>query len=91
MECKCRRHGCTHHRSLRINRYIMECKFPVFLLQYFFSPELIDTLWNVNGTDKFTLSMPTLELIDTLWNVNFLILLMILAQIRINRYIMECK
>ena len=35
---------------LRINRYIMECKFCSFSIQDYDRPELIDTLWNVNNT-----------------------------------------
>ena len=55
----------------RINRYIMECKFP-YRNRYNLSGirELIDTLWNVNG--QIILIPLTIcdELIDTLWNVN---------------------
>ena len=32
----------------RINRYIMECKFPVTAAETGIIAELIDTLWNVN-------------------------------------------
>ena len=34
------------------------------------TPELIDTLWNVNTFLGQALPMLTQELIDTLWNVN---------------------
>ena len=54
--------------------------------------ELIDTLWNVNGSYLSHFGGHLLELIDTLWNVNqqypqypqY-------PQPGINRYIMECK
>ena len=36
-------------QSLRINRYIMECKCPLLLSRPGLHIELIDTLWNVNG------------------------------------------
>ena len=35
-------------QKLRINRYIMECKFMLVVLAYLIDYELIDTLWNVN-------------------------------------------
>ena len=37
------------------------------------TPELIDTLWNVNEEDNTPDRKLTLELIDTLWNVNDLL------------------
>ena len=56
--------------GLRINRYIMECKYTdVRGLGEAFS-ELIDTLWNVNEVVRIRCDLSTLELIDTLWNVN---------------------
>ena len=36
------------------------------------SPELIDTLWNVNKDMVFKSNNEFRELIDTLWNVNFI-------------------
>ena len=54
--------------------------------------ELIDTLWNVNESCRAGKSCKNNELIDTLWNVNqkkgsnYS-----RTDIRINRYIMECK
>ena len=54
----------------RINRNIVECKLPTAARQYIATPELIETLWNVNfkvvlyEVDGYT------ELIETLWNVN---------------------
>ena len=77
---------------LRINRYIMECKF----FWYFFAAsllcfELIDTLWNVNQAWEIILAMMNPELIDTLWNVNVYSLNSFVSDNGINRYIMECK
>ena len=48
----------------------MECKYLYIKPATFCTKELIDTLWNVNGT--INSNSPTLkyELIDTLWNVN---------------------
>ena len=37
------------NRLLRINRYIMECKFKELAVRTDSDTELIDTLWNVNG------------------------------------------
>ena len=57
---------------VRINRYIMECKYTdVRGLGEAFS-ELIDTLWNVNPAGMEILAPKLTELIDTLWNVNSL-------------------
>ena len=56
---------------LRINRYIMECKYHTVRGRCCRIMELIDTLWNVNSVmlyEKFPMEK---ELIDTLWNVNF--------------------
>ena len=53
--------------------------------------ELIDTLWNVNIRCRITAILWKIELIDTLWNVNFLGLADSFGDLRINRYIMECK
>ena len=54
--------------------------------------ELIDTLWNVNYIRKLADGINVLELIDTLWNVNSKVFDEQVGQnIRINRYIMECK
>ena len=60
-----------HFAGVRINRYIMECKFTAGNYTATTTTELIDTLWNVNK--KFTQFFHDLggELIDTLWNVNF--------------------
>ena len=77
---------------MRINRYIMECKFSK---KYRLTPvllELIDTLWNVNTNIMYKKEDIHTELIDTLWNVNMkLLLVLLVAKQRINRYIMECK
>ena len=36
--------------KMRINRYIMECKFRTIDCKIWLTFELIDTLWNVNVT-----------------------------------------
>ena len=57
-----------------------------------FPPELIDTLWNVNSSEKIIKADIDFELIDTLWNVNDTTAQIFwLKNRRINRYIMECK
>ena len=53
--------------------------------------ELIDTLWNVNGDEIIGFVTRGRELIDTLWNVNDITYEDIRKNMRINRYIMECK
>ena len=54
--------------------------------------ELIDTLWNVNPLAVIVRPSPAKELIDTLWNVNsYQVSYHIIHDMRINRYIMECK
>ena len=53
--------------------------------------ELIDTLWNVNSRLRHFKLMLNFELIDTLWNVNESAPADWVEQLRINRYIMECK
>ena len=54
--------------------------------------ELIDTLWNVNYYKYTQETYGTMELIDTLWNVNLISERERLCkELRINRYIMECK
>ena len=54
--------------------------------------ELIDTLWNVNSIVSISVSPVKQELIDTLWNVNFFKESKYVdEEMRINRYIMECK
>ena len=40
--------------DIRINRYIMECKFVFDSHVYKINRELIDTLWNVNSVVIFT-------------------------------------
>ena len=59
---------------LRINRYIVGCKYrklhKVLLMQF----ELIDTQWDVNKQGFYTLLQKLKELIDTQWDVNFLII-----------------
>ena len=41
--------------TLRINRYIMECKYLLCFINLCFAFELIDTLWNVN---KISIVLP---------------------------------
>ena len=49
----------------------MECKYKIICISITIRPELIDTLWNVNGLTKLKHNMAlAMELIDTLWNVN---------------------
>ena len=48
MECKFVLIALTPVALHRINRYIMECKLCLELLQEKYYRELIDTLWNVN-------------------------------------------
>ena len=55
------------------------------------SPELIDTLWNVNEEWGRRMASELRELIDTLWNVNSFDTVSATGTTRINRYIMECK
>ena len=56
-----------------------------------FLPELIDTLWNVNVKKLGRIARGVFELIDTLWNVNVKACEEYYVNLRINRYIMECK
>ena len=58
--------------DVRINRYIMECKYNSESDMNVVYIELIDTLWNVNSKLTCHSSSPFFELIDTLWNVNYL-------------------
>ena len=65
------RRGRTRKNSnLRINRYIMECKFIPSISVSPSTEELIDTLWNVNVLHVISSWGFRTELIDTLWNVN---------------------
>ena len=93
MECKSDRNCKGNQPDLRINRYIMECKY--FKTYHFWlsdCKELIDTLWNANNFANVALDIPTSELIDTLWNVNQHDWIWGGGAKRwINRYIMECK
>ena len=54
----------------RINRNIVECKLPTAARQYIATPELIETLWNVNEAASTLFALIMSELIETLWNVN---------------------
>ena len=58
------------YRGLRINRYIMECKYKQKKELEKAGIELIDTLWNVNLFNTILNAFEASELIDTLWNVN---------------------
>ena len=70
----------------------MECKFIYHIFKLICIYELIDTLWNVNTQSLIACLTFHTELIDTLWNVNTVCLDELTEeQIRINRYIMECK
>ena len=48
----------------------MECKYLLDKESFNLSPELIDTLWNVNQELAVISKFQLMELIDTLWNVN---------------------
>ena len=93
MECKCFFVYAVHDCTVRINRYIMECKcvsVPPGCTSH--QNELIDTLWNVNESVKIFKTSRVDELIDTLWNVNSTSIHVLYSFIiGINRYIMECK
>ena len=39
----------VEEQNLRINRNIVECKYVIFSHNYNHTPELIETLWNVNS------------------------------------------
>ena len=69
----------------------MECKSAYIRPKSFVMPELIDTLWNVNNSCHCLHSGEGCELIDTLWNVNYDVEKKSFHDVRINRYIMECK
>ena len=54
--------------------------------------ELIETLWNVNIKDSYSLQIVSYELIETLWNVNKIDKTFELSsEYGINRNIVECK
>ena len=55
---------------LRINRYMLECKFLACSGLAGSIPELIDTCWNVNLERSLEHLIFINELIDTCWNVN---------------------
>ena len=55
---------------IRINRYMLECKYLMLKQLVNGKFELIDTCWNVNLIDFNSSSSSILELIDTCWNVN---------------------
>ena len=59
-----------HNMSLRINRYIVGCKFDINRLITTNINELIDTQWDVNYQDRLYILQTILELIDTQWDVN---------------------
>lgn len=57
---------------LRINRYIVECKY--ICPKSFVMPgisELIETLWNVNNCSNMDNPREEPELIETYWNVDY--------------------
>ena len=57
-------------KSLRFNRYMVECEFYSFYFCIFKAEVLIDTWWNVNMLEKFMHDTQEKVLIDTWWNVN---------------------
>ena len=57
---------------IRINRNIVECKYCLHTRNLANTPELIETLWNVNYIVCKLIPLYRLELIETLWNVNYL-------------------
>ena len=70
----------------------MECKYPRLLVHFLAKKELIETLWNVNKSQKDITTICYVELIETLWNVNTLATSEnYLAMDGINRNIVECK
>ena len=56
--------------NIRINRYIVECKYGWTMIDQYIPLELIDTQWNVNVLLLISSRAKNLELIDTQWNVN---------------------
>ena len=56
--------------QLRINRYIVGCKFSPLLATTSLGSELIDTQWDVNDKIGSTYAKIDEELIDTQWDVN---------------------
>ena len=59
--------------NIRINRYMLGCKYHPVLFCFAELAELIDTCWDVNSLTAFFNSFMLLELIDTCWDVNFYI------------------
>ena len=55
---------------MRINRYMLECKYGNSGNSTGDLVELIDTCWNVNIADEEISDELASELIDTCWNVN---------------------
>ena len=70
MECKLIGTGNLLNFLLRINRNIVECKFPLKASVFRAILELIETLWNVNDKTRLMCFSKDGELIETLWNVN---------------------
>ena len=70
MECKFMPLPFPRNPTCGINRYIMECKLYWRGERCANCTELIDTLWNVNASDRQERCKYKDELIDTLWNVN---------------------
>ena len=55
---------------LRINRYMLGCKFNGFVNELVLAEELIDTCWDVNEIRYSQTVNGSMELIDTCWDVN---------------------
>ena len=55
---------------LRINRYMLGCKYVLSRILHLGVAELIDTCWDVNQDSKVENLQKYLELIDTCWDVN---------------------
>ena len=82
----------TLFRVVRINSFIVGCKFEKTGEDITFSIELIVTQWDVNSSNGWNNFCWTLELIVTQWDVNFKESDTREAAIgRINSYIVGCK
>ena len=91
MECKFVSCAVALANSLRINRYIMECKFLFVSTACIIVLELIDTLWNVNEViPEAVQGAPGINryIMECKCNTRNILLAL---ETGINRYIMECK
>ena len=79
-------------KMMRINRYIMECKYIAVMQGNCMTFELIDTLWNVNSITAITCPDSAKRINRYIMECKFQRGFDNQAVInRINRYIMECK